>query len=770
MSSSPSSPSSPIPDTYEECVALAKTLTHEGWLVKKAVRTISKQSWKKRYFRIRNCEISYHADDKPTTPAKHTLLITPETKVRICSLRQHLTATRELEVSFPAVRQSLYAIPVEEEGLDEKTIVAFEKVISKIINLLLPADVAAAKRTSDAKAKAASVIAANEVALDEEKRLEKLTKLRLAEKEYTESKRNSLTLSSSPSSPKKTAASVAAGSVSTLLSSPTVQHKNRALYSWGLSDQGQLGLSEKHDQGIRQPRRIDMLRGAKLAVESISCGVQHAAACTIEGRLMIWGGGADGQLGNGPAMLSSWRPYQLGGVMKEKRVFSVACGETHTLAVVSGGQIYSWGSGDGVLGLGATLLRVFEPTLVTGGDSTIEAVDRVFAGRSTSAAITASGKCLIWGSNGGTGRLALGPDYLSSTIYEPVSVPVLNALPDNLRVTHVALGEIFSAFLVGEGIDSSDGNSALLVSGVLGTSQEEFESRKSALSWAHVTGVLGHRRVISSISAGRTHLAFVADGSVYTLGRGWLGGGSRGGDVSDEPIALSELDAENIVDVACGDSHTLALSDDGRIYAWGSGEFGNLGRGLIEDPSRKPILVGDLEYGTFHATKIACGADYSLALAFPGAPARRKSPEELALAEKTKSLEAAALKRESDDLGSDKEGKLRRSKSLLIRRQSWRSKVAVEGPGTPSSPSADIDVAFRRIIEDAVPLSARPPGSRHAAVAVSQSLPSGWTSNVDAASGARYYINTITGLSQWEVPTSAQELPISATWSGLGGR
>ena len=732
--------------------------------MKKAVRTISKQSWKKRYFRIRNCEISYHADDKITTPAKHTLVITADTKVRICSLRQHLTATRELEVSFPLVRQSLYAVPIDEEGLDEKSIVAFERVISKIINLLMPADVAAAKRTSDAKAKAAAALAANELAVDEEKRSEKLTKLRLAEKEYTESKRNSLTLSP-PSSPK---AKTAAGSVSALLSSPTVQHKNRALYAWGLCDQGQLGLSEKNDDGIRQSRRIDMLRGAKLAIETISCGVQHAAAVTIEGRLMIWGNGQDGQLGNGQAMKSSWRPYQLGGVMKERRVFSVACGETHTLAVVSGGQVYAWGSGEqGVLGLGAKILRVFEPTLITGGDVSIEAVDRVFAGRSTSAAITASGKCLIWGYDGGTGRLALGPEQLSSTVFEPVSVPVLNALPDDLRVTHVALGEIFSAFLVGEGIDSSDGNSALLVSGVLGTSQEEFESRKAALSWAHVTGVLGYRRVISSISAGRTHLAFVADGSVYTMGRGWLGGGSRGGDVTDEPIALSELDTENIIDVACGDSHTLALSDDGRIYAWGSGESGNLGRGLNEDPSRKPILTNELEFGTFHVEKIASGSDFSFALAFPGAPARRKSPEELAIAEKSKSLEMAALQRETDVLGG-KGGKLRRSTSLLIRRQSWRSKTAADGPGSPASPSADIDVAFRRVIEDAVPLYARPPGSRHAAVAASQSLPSGWTSNVDAASGSRYYINTTTGSSQWEIPSSTQELPIAATWSSIG--
>jgi hypothetical protein len=108
--------------------------------------------------------------------------------------------------------------------------------------------------------------------------------------------------------------------------------------------------------------------------------------------------------------------------------------------------------------------------------------------------------------------------------------------------------------------------------------------------------------------------------------------------------------------------------------------------------------------------------------------------------------------------------KLRRSKSLLSRRQSWRSKVAAEGPGTPSSPSADIDVAFRRVIEDAVPQFAPPTGSK-LATSLLPSLPIGWHSNIDAESGSRYYINTSTGTSQWEIPSDPAVGVIAATWA-----
>ncbi len=35
--------------------------------------------------------------------------------------------------------------------------------------------------------------------------------------------------------------------------------------------------------------------------------------------------------------------------------------------------------------------------------------------------------------------------------------------------------------------------------------------------------------------------------------------------------------------IACGDSHNLALSAEGRVFAWGSGAYGRLGLGTEMD-------------------------------------------------------------------------------------------------------------------------------------------------------------------------------------------
>lgn len=48
------------------------------------------------------------------------------------------------------------------------------------------------------------------------------------------------------------------------------------------------------------------------------------------------------------------------------------------------------------------------------------------------------------------------------------------------------------------------------------------------------------------------------------------------------------LDAQIIVAVSCGESHTLALNDKGQIFSWGLGSDGQLGLNNFEECVRVP--------------------------------------------------------------------------------------------------------------------------------------------------------------------------------------
>ncbi len=56
------------------------------------------------------------------------------------------------------------------------------------------------------------------------------------------------------------------------------------------------------------------------------------------------------------------------------------------------------------------------------------------------------------------------------------------------------------------------------------------------------------------------------------------------------PRRVSALAAVRIVDVACGEAHTLALDDAGALYSFGKGSSGQLGTGLVSD-SMWPVRV-----------------------------------------------------------------------------------------------------------------------------------------------------------------------------------
>ena len=47
----------------------------------------------------------------------------------------------------------------------------------------------------------------------------------------------------------------------------------------------------------------------------------------------------------------------------------------------------------------------------------------------------------------------------------------------------------------------------------------------------------------------------------------------------DKPRPIEALKTRRIRDVACGSSHSAAVTSSGELYTWGLGEYGRLGHG-----------------------------------------------------------------------------------------------------------------------------------------------------------------------------------------------
>ncbi|CAG2119755.1 unnamed protein product, partial [Medioppia subpectinata] len=82
---------------------------------------------------------------------------------------------------------------------------------------------------------------------------------------------------------------------------------------------------------------------------------------------------------------------------------------------------------------------------------------------------------------------------------------------------------------------------------------------------------------------------------------------------SSTPIHVtSNLLGKRVVDISCGSYHTLALTDEGEVYAWGQNNCGQIGSGsTTNQPTPRKITAG---IGTRQVVAIACGQISSFAV------------------------------------------------------------------------------------------------------------------------------------------------------------
>lgn len=121
---------------------------------------------------------------------------------------------------------------------------------------------------------------------------------------------------------------------------------------------------------------------------------------------------------------------------------------------------------------------------------------------------------------------------------------------------------------------------------------------------------------VCAVGCGLRHTAFLlADGTVYTCGCNDLG--QLGHDKArKKPEQVVALDAQIIEALSCGESHTLALNDKGQVFSWGLGSDGQLGLGNFDECVRVPRNIKSLS--DVQIAQVACGYSHSHALSKGG--------------------------------------------------------------------------------------------------------------------------------------------------------
>ncbi|XP_058402336.1 probable E3 ubiquitin-protein ligase HERC6 [Diceros bicornis minor] len=116
---------------------------------------------------------------------------------------------------------------------------------------------------------------------------------------------------------------------------------------------------------------------------------------------------------------------------------------------------------------------------------------------------------------------------------------------------------------------------------------------------------------------GRHSLLLLSDGTVHSCGdnsRGQLG--RRGAPRGERPEPVPALETLQVALVSCGKEHSVAVCHKGRAFAWGAGSEGQLGIGEFKEINFTPKKIKTLT--DIKIIQVSCGDYHSLALSEDG--------------------------------------------------------------------------------------------------------------------------------------------------------
>ncbi|KMQ94954.1 rcc1 and btb domain-containing protein 1 [Lasius niger] len=292
------------------------------------------------------------------------------------------------------------------------------------------------------------------------------------------------------------------------------------------------------------PRKIEELCGKN--IRTFACNSYLVLALTEEGEVYSWGFNKKRKSDDGShTPVFSATPTRVAG-LSDKRIVDIACGSGHSLALTSDGMVYAWGENN--LGqVGNENSSIFDGSLPRQVKHELEGkkIEHIACGSMFNMVVTDKGKLYGWGNNK-NGQISI--DNATSSFTTSFTAPAFTA-PSFTAPSFTTAPFTTTPFTTSSFTAPSF------------TSHFSTSKSTSCIYSPNPPPVypscFGQQ---TTVSVNKTTSNNVEPQKYYVY-----------------PHEITAVSGKAIVKVACGFEHTLALTDEGKIYAWGKNDNGQVG-------------------------------------------------------------------------------------------------------------------------------------------------------------------------------------------------
>lgn len=288
----------------------------------------------------------------------------------------------------------------------------------------------------------------------------------------------------------------------------------------------------------------------------VRCGGSFVYAIDRSGQIWGWGDNRKGQ-----AAYEQYRlvrtPMLVATNLDGREVLDIQCGNENALFLMKDGTVYACGANDhSRLGVREQQGSANQPILIP----TLSNIVQIDCGFGQSLALDADGHVWGWGKNS-EGQVGVGH---RQTVEEPVDLGLEN-------IVQIGCGGRYSMAMDANGVVYAWGEN----------DYGQAMAGKDAVNPTPTPIDLGGITVAQIATGGDTAYVLDDEGHVWAWGRNdfYQCGDNAPGERVNAPIRVLIPDEEHVVRIIAYSSHTMALTDEGKLWLWGSTGTGQMGLG-----------------------------------------------------------------------------------------------------------------------------------------------------------------------------------------------